>query len=185
MHSLGEISCFKDEIETELDKSRPRLRGIYAAYTKEIGLHLEGREGVSISTAVNLQLAACFFSVPDPQGFEVSSLAGDPEDPAEPEEDELQAAAEQLTQDFLCQVIHEEEVGGEGKRMEPNEPEEEEEKGRSLCQSAPLVAILGKLQTTASLDPQQEKADGEKTKTSTPAEGAAHTDSQCCCVKHR
>lgn len=32
----GEISCYKDEIETELEKSRPKLRGIYAAYTKEI-----------------------------------------------------------------------------------------------------------------------------------------------------
>lgn len=101
-------------------------------------------------------------SVPDPQGFEVSSLAGDPEDPEEPEEDELQAAAEKLTQDFLCQVIQDEEVvGGEGKRMGPEKAEEEEENGRSLCQSAPLVAILGKLGTTASLDPQQEKADGE------------------------
>lgn len=36
----GEISCYKDEIETELDKSRPKLRGIYAAYAKEIGLIL-------------------------------------------------------------------------------------------------------------------------------------------------
>uniref|UniRef100_A0A671VXU7 Transcription factor IIIB 90 kDa subunit n=1 Tax=Sparus aurata TaxID=8175 RepID=A0A671VXU7_SPAAU len=36
----GEISCYKDEIETELEKSRPKLRGIYAAYTKEIGLIL-------------------------------------------------------------------------------------------------------------------------------------------------
>ncbi|KAJ0026730.1 hypothetical protein NQD34_017730 [Periophthalmus magnuspinnatus] len=32
----GEISCYKDEIETELEKSRPKLRGIYAAYTKHI-----------------------------------------------------------------------------------------------------------------------------------------------------
>ncbi|KAM7368461.1 hypothetical protein PAMP_014675 [Pampus punctatissimus] len=32
----GEISCYQDEIETELEKSRPKLRGIYAAYTKEI-----------------------------------------------------------------------------------------------------------------------------------------------------
>lgn len=35
---LGEISCYKDEIETELEKTRPKLRGIYAAYAKEIGL---------------------------------------------------------------------------------------------------------------------------------------------------
>lgn len=36
----GEISCFKDEIETELEKSRPKLRGIYSAYTKEMGHYL-------------------------------------------------------------------------------------------------------------------------------------------------
>lgn len=62
--------------------------------------------------------------------------------------------------------------------MEPGEAEEEE-KGLSQCQSAPLVAILGKLQTTASLDSQQEKADGEMTEESTPAEGAAHIDCLC------
>lgn len=128
--------------------------------------------------------------MPDPQGFEVSSLPGDPENPEEPKEDELQAAAEQLTQDFLCQVIQEEEGRGEGKRMGPEEAEEEEKeeeemKGRSLCQSAPLVAILGKLQTTTSLDEQQENADGKKTETFTPAEGAAHTDCRCCCFLHR
>lgn len=33
----GEISCYKDEIEMELEKSQPKLRGIYAAYTKEMG----------------------------------------------------------------------------------------------------------------------------------------------------
>uniref|UniRef100_A0A3B3UGS2 Transcription factor IIIB 90 kDa subunit n=1 Tax=Poecilia latipinna TaxID=48699 RepID=A0A3B3UGS2_9TELE len=33
----GEISCYKEEIETELEKSRPKLRGIYAAYAKEMG----------------------------------------------------------------------------------------------------------------------------------------------------
>lgn len=45
--SSGEISCYKDEIETELEKSRPKLRGIYAAYAKEIGLILSQ----SISTS--------------------------------------------------------------------------------------------------------------------------------------
>uniref|UniRef100_A0A3P8XPA5 Transcription factor IIIB 90 kDa subunit n=1 Tax=Esox lucius TaxID=8010 RepID=A0A3P8XPA5_ESOLU len=35
----GEISLYQDEIETELENSRPRLRGIYAAYSKETGLH--------------------------------------------------------------------------------------------------------------------------------------------------
>ncbi|XP_035277689.1 transcription factor IIIB 90 kDa subunit-like [Anguilla anguilla] len=31
----GEISCYQDEIETELENSRPKLRGIYAAYARE------------------------------------------------------------------------------------------------------------------------------------------------------
>lgn len=82
-------------------------------------------------------------------------------------------------------------MGAEGKRTGPEEAEEEgmekEEgkKGPSLCQSAPLVAILGKLQTTASLEQQQEKADGEETETPTPAGGAAHTDCRCCCFPRR
>lgn len=37
---IGEISCYKDEIETELEKSRPKLRGIYTTFTKESGLFL-------------------------------------------------------------------------------------------------------------------------------------------------
>uniref|UniRef100_A0AAR2L6S5 B-related factor 1 n=1 Tax=Pygocentrus nattereri TaxID=42514 RepID=A0AAR2L6S5_PYGNA len=31
----GEISSYRDEIETELENSRPKLKGIYAAYTRE------------------------------------------------------------------------------------------------------------------------------------------------------
>lgn len=164
----GEISCYKDEIETELDKSRPRLRGIYAAYSKEIGPHLALGGGESASPG--RQLTTCF-SLPDPQGSEVSSLAGDPEEPEEPEEYELQAAAERLTQDFLCQVIQEEEGGRGGKGAGPGEEqqEEEEQKGRSLCQSAPLVAILGKLPSATSVGGEKEKADGEETRAAFPS----------------
>lgn len=87
-------------------------------------------------------------------------------DPEEPEvgEDELQAAAQQLTQDFLCQVIQEEE--GQGKKTDDNEQEEKEGAG-SLRQAAPLAAILGKLPSAASLGLQQtfeessDKPDGE------------------------
>lgn len=32
---VGEISSYRDEIETELENSRPKLKGIYAAYTRE------------------------------------------------------------------------------------------------------------------------------------------------------
>ncbi|XP_019740487.1 transcription factor IIIB 90 kDa subunit isoform X1 [Hippocampus comes] len=31
----GELSCYQDQIESELEKSRPKLRGIYAAYVHE------------------------------------------------------------------------------------------------------------------------------------------------------
>lgn len=33
--SVGEISSYQDEIETELENSRPKLRGIYAMYARE------------------------------------------------------------------------------------------------------------------------------------------------------
>ncbi|XP_070705338.1 BRF1 general transcription factor IIIB subunit b isoform X2 [Pempheris klunzingeri] len=121
----GEISCYKDEIETELEKSRPKLRGIYAAYAKEI----------------------------DAEEADVLSSTSDPEEP-EAEDDELQAATQHLTQDFLCQVIHEEE--GRGKKTGDNEqgvgPEKEGVSPQR--QAAPLASILGKLPDT-SLDLQQ------------------------------
>ncbi|XP_027131999.1 transcription factor IIIB 90 kDa subunit isoform X3 [Larimichthys crocea] len=122
----GEISCYKDEIETELEKSRPKLRGIYAAYAKEI----------------------------DPEDAEVLSTTSDPEEP-EVEEDELQAAAQHLTQDFLCQVIQEEE--GRGKKTDDREQEAgpDMEGVETQRQAAPLAAILGKLPSAASLGLQQ------------------------------
>ncbi|KAM9338917.1 transcription factor IIIB 90 kDa subunit-like [Symphorus nematophorus] len=122
----GEISCYKDEIETELEKSRPKLRGIYAAYAKEI----------------------------DPEDTEVLSLTSDPEE-LEVEDDELQAAAQHLTQDFLCQVIQEEE---RGKKTDDNEGQEagpDMEGAGPQRQVAPLTAILGKLPSAASLGLQQ------------------------------
>ncbi|XP_043962568.1 transcription factor IIIB 90 kDa subunit-like isoform X2 [Gambusia affinis] len=79
----GEISCYKEEIETELEKSRPKLRGIYAAYAKEM----------------------------DPEDDDVLSSPVDPED-KEGDDAALQAAAQRLTQDFLRRVIQEEEGGG-------------------------------------------------------------------------
>ncbi|KAK7907515.1 hypothetical protein WMY93_016127 [Mugilogobius chulae] len=40
----GEISCYKYEIETELEKSQPKLRGIYAAYAK----HMDPEDSESV-----------------------------------------------------------------------------------------------------------------------------------------
>ncbi|KAM3603550.1 uncharacterized protein V6R79_024549 [Siganus canaliculatus] len=125
----GEISCYKDEIETELEKSRPKLRGIYAAYSKEI----------------------------DPESAESSSVVCDQEEPGV-EEEELKAATQQLTQDFLCQVIQEEE--GRGKEdVQKVGPEKEEAEPQR--QAAPLAAILGKLPGAATLGLQQASDESE------------------------
>ncbi|KAM7396069.1 hypothetical protein PAMA_007372 [Pampus argenteus] len=124
----GEISCYQDEIETELEKSRPKLRGIYAAYTKEI----------------------------DPQDEE--SLISDPEE-LEAEDDELQAATQHLSQDFLCHVIQEEE--GQGKKPDDSLAEKEASpKPEGQGEGPPrhttsLAVILGKLPRAASLGLQQ------------------------------
>ncbi|KAM3861141.1 transcription factor IIIB 90 kDa subunit-like [Diretmus argenteus] len=115
----GEISCYRDEIETELENSRPKLRGIYATYTKEI----------------------------DPQDEEAVSSTSDPTE-LEGEDAELQAAAQHFTQDFLCQVIQEEEEEG---RKPDGMPEPEQEGSESQRQPAPLTSILGKLPTATSL----------------------------------
>uniref|UniRef100_UPI0037E86A82 BRF1 general transcription factor IIIB subunit b n=1 Tax=Semicossyphus pulcher TaxID=241346 RepID=UPI0037E86A82 len=132
----GEISCYKDEIETELEKSRPKLRGIYAAYTKEI----------------------------DPEDAEILSTTSEPED-QEVEEDELQAAAQHLTQDFLCQVIQEEEGQGKKTDVSGQEGVPDKEGTGPQRQAAPLAIILGKLPSAASLGLQQtfdESETGEK-----------------------
>ncbi|XP_060948084.1 BRF1 RNA polymerase III transcription initiation factor subunit b [Limanda limanda] len=125
----GEISCYKDEIETELEKSRPKLRGIYSAYAKEI----------------------------DPEEAEGLSVTSEPEEP-EVEDAELQAATQHLTQDFLCQVIQEEE--GRDKRTGDSKQEAGPEKDGlgpqhqvlPQRQVPPLAVILGTLTSSCSLD---------------------------------
>ncbi|XP_037605906.1 BRF1 RNA polymerase III transcription initiation factor subunit b [Sebastes umbrosus] len=121
----GEISCYKDEIETELEKSRPKLRGIYAAYAKEI----------------------------DPEDVEVLSSTSEPEVP-EIEDAELQAAAQHLTQNFLCQVIQEED-GIDKKTDDEQEAGPDKDGAGPQRQAAPLAVILGKLPSAASLSLQQ------------------------------
>ncbi|XP_039637734.1 transcription factor IIIB 90 kDa subunit-like [Perca fluviatilis] len=133
----GEISCYKDEIETELEKSRPKLRGIYAAYAKEI----------------------------DPEGVEVASSPSEPEAAPEGEEDELRAAADHLTQNFLCQVIQEEE--GRGQKMgEGEEAGLDMEGAGPQRQAVPLADILGNLaslqQTFQTFSETGEKPDDEQ-----------------------
>lgn len=78
-------------------------------------------------------------------------MTSDPEE-LEVERDELQAATQHLTRDFLCHVIQEE---GQGKRPEDaviEQKAEQEQTGvGSPQQAAPLAVILGKLPRAASL----------------------------------
>lgn len=85
------------------------------------------------------------------------------------EDDELKVAAQHLTQDFLCQVIQEEE-GRDRKTVDGEQEAESEKEGVGpQRQAAPLAVILGKLPSAASLGLQQtfdasetsEKAEGE------------------------
>ncbi len=96
------------------------------------------------------------------------SSTSDPEEP-EVEDNELQAAAQHLTQDFLCQVIQEEE--GRDKKTDDSEQKAGPEKEGlgTQRQAAPLAVILGQLPSTTSLGLPQtldesesgEKPDGE------------------------
>uniref|UniRef100_A0AAQ4RRJ4 Transcription factor IIIB 90 kDa subunit n=1 Tax=Gasterosteus aculeatus aculeatus TaxID=481459 RepID=A0AAQ4RRJ4_GASAC len=118
----GEISCYKDEIETELEKSRPKLGGIYTAYSKEI----------------------------DPDDVEVSTMTSEPE-VTEMEDSDLQAATQHLTQNFLCEVIQDEE--GQGKKPDDSDQEAgSDEEGAGPHLQAPLAVILGKLPSAAGTD---------------------------------
>uniref|UniRef100_A0A3Q1JAB9 Transcription factor IIIB 90 kDa subunit n=1 Tax=Anabas testudineus TaxID=64144 RepID=A0A3Q1JAB9_ANATE len=138
----GEISCYKDEIETELEKTRPKLRGIYAAYTKEM----------------------------DSEDMEVLSSTSEPEEPAV-EDAEFQAATQHLTQDFLCQMIREEEGWN---KMTPDSEQELGSEGRGAGlqrQVAPLAAILGKLPGSTSLDFQRPFQTFNKSETCEESDG--------------
>uniref|UniRef100_A0A1A7XI59 Transcription factor IIIB 90 kDa subunit n=1 Tax=Iconisemion striatum TaxID=60296 RepID=A0A1A7XI59_9TELE len=128
----GEISCYKDEIETELEKSRPKLSGIYAAYSKQINQ-----------------------STPAPEDEDVLSSTSEPEG-MEREDADLQAATQHLTQDFLCQVIQEEEEG-HGKKTDEGFCEQEAEPEREGPRTflPPLSIILGKLPSATSLGLQE------------------------------
>lgn len=108
--------------------------------------------------------------VSDPENTEVLSVTSELNEP-EPgnEEEEIHAAAQKLTQDFLCQVIQEEE--GRSKKTDEEEYLSKEEAER-LRQAAPLAAIFRNLPTAASLGLQEnheesgEMPDGETRSTS-------------------
>uniref|UniRef100_A0A8C7Q074 Transcription factor IIIB 90 kDa subunit n=1 Tax=Oncorhynchus mykiss TaxID=8022 RepID=A0A8C7Q074_ONCMY len=118
----GEISLYRDEIETELENSRPKLRGIYAAYAKEI----------------------------DPLDEVLSQASCSSPREVDPEEDEeLEAVAQHLNQDFLCQVIQGEQQGDE--RGEEGVTEEAPPPHPPPRGGPSLASILGPLPSAASL----------------------------------
>lgn len=110
---------------------------------------------------------ALLVSFPDHANAEVLSVNSDPAEP----EDEVQAAAQRLTQDFLCHVIQEAE--GWGQKAEDGERKEDSEKDAVEClhKVPPLGAILGNLPSAAGLDLQQDlesaAQEGETRSTST------------------
>lgn len=77
----------------------------------------------------------------------------EPEVP-EIEDAELQAAAQHLTQNFLCQVIQEED-GIDKKTDDEQEAGPDKDGAGPQRQAAPLAVILGKLPSAASLSLQQ------------------------------
>ncbi|XP_030202041.1 transcription factor IIIB 90 kDa subunit isoform X1 [Gadus morhua] len=80
----GEISGYRDEIETELANSMPKLSGMYSAFAKHTEVPDEEEEEQEEEEKLGLAFGR-------PEG----------------EDMELQVAAQQLTQDFLCQVLEE------------------------------------------------------------------------------
>ncbi|XP_061609433.1 BRF1 RNA polymerase III transcription initiation factor subunit b isoform X2 [Phyllopteryx taeniolatus] len=127
----GEINCYQDQIESELEKSRPKLRGVYAAYVHKM----------------------------DPQDKDIP--AGSPPDA---EDRNLRSAARHLTQNFLCQVMREEEGRGH-KDADVGEPAEESDGGPSSRRRLPVAGVL---ESSAALELRQsfrifgeDRADGD------------------------
>ncbi|MCJ8743694.1 hypothetical protein PDJAM_G00097220 [Pangasius djambal] len=116
----GEISSYQDEIETELENSRPKLRGIYAMYARE-----DTNDG-------SLSL--------------VSDLAGH----EDMEDEEMEAAAQHLSEDFITQVLPELEQGPQG-GTEAQEQGKEAAELPSGSTNVPLTSLLGPLPSAASL----------------------------------
>ncbi|XP_047467706.1 transcription factor IIIB 90 kDa subunit-like [Mugil cephalus] len=122
-----EIQGYQDEIDAELENSRPKLRGVYAAYTKEDLLNDD-----VLST---------------------SSKLADVEEP-EDDDDELQAVAKHFGKD-LDELTLEALIKLEKTRAE--EEEEEEEEGEEGEDHVPkrrgpsLASILGTMPSSSTL----------------------------------
>ncbi|CAJ1074552.1 transcription factor IIIB 90 kDa subunit-like [Xyrichtys novacula] len=123
-----EIQSYQDEIDAELESCRPKLRGVYAAYTKEDAVQKDCENDKE--------------DAPSP-----SSETADVEEPEE--EEELQAVAkhfgknlEEITLEALMKL----------EQITPEEQEEDQEQGDVPKRVGPsLASILGRMPTAATL----------------------------------
>ncbi|XP_058470969.1 transcription factor IIIB 90 kDa subunit-like [Solea solea] len=123
-----EIHCYEDEIDAELQNCRPKLKGVYAAYTKETATEVpEEVGGDAISTPSKMAAAT---------------------DEEQEEEDELEAVAKhfgkqmsELTLEALIKL----------EQKTPGEEEEEEEGGSPKRKGPTLESILGRMPTASTL----------------------------------
>ncbi|MGH0167429.1 UNVERIFIED_CONTAM: hypothetical protein FKN15_053207 [Acipenser sinensis] len=83
----GEITCYQDEIETELENSRPKLKGPYASYAVEDSMM---DDSISVASGA-------------PGEEELDDL-------------ELEAAANHLNNNFYCEILDEKEDDEEEER---------------------------------------------------------------------
>ncbi|XP_034433351.1 BRF1 RNA polymerase III transcription initiation factor subunit a isoform X2 [Hippoglossus hippoglossus] len=119
-----EIHVYEDEIDAELESVRPKLRGVYAAYTKED---------------------------PDVKDDVLSTSSKMSDDGDEEAEEELQAVAKHFGKE-LGELTLEALLKLEKKRPEEEEEEEEEEEGGVPRRKGPsLESILGTMPTASTL----------------------------------
>ncbi|XP_062858284.1 BRF1 RNA polymerase III transcription initiation factor subunit b [Trichomycterus rosablanca] len=116
----GEISSYRDEIETELENSRPKLRGVYFMYAKEDAQ--DGRLSLMSELSSNEEL----------------------------EDEEMEVAAQHLSQDFINEVLPEVELGPQG-GTEAQECGKEAAELPRVSTRVPLSTLLGPMPSAASL----------------------------------
>ncbi|KAK1158804.1 transcription factor IIIB 90 kDa subunit-like [Acipenser oxyrinchus oxyrinchus] len=113
----GEITCYQDEIETELENSRPKLKGPYASYAVEDSMM---DDSISVASGA-------------PGEEELDDL-------------ELEAAANHLNNNFYCEILDEKEDDEEEEERTATEKDMSPVKRlplASLLGPLPTAASLG------------------------------------------
>ncbi|KAG7510484.1 transcription factor IIIB 90 kDa subunit-like [Solea senegalensis] len=125
-----EIHCYEDEIDAELQNCRPKLRGVYAAYTKETATEVPEEVGDDDDVSTPSKMSAAT-------------------DEEREEEDELEAVAKHFGKE-MSELTLEALIKLEQKA--PEDEEEEEEEGGSPKRKGPtLESILGRMPTASTL----------------------------------